>query len=38
MHNAREENFEKVAFIAACMLNPISLSNVFLIMYAQQKD
>ncbi|MCM3900441.1 MAG: hypothetical protein ND866_01930 [Pyrinomonadaceae bacterium] len=32
------KKFEKVAFIAACMLNPISLSNVFLVMYAQQKD
>jgi hypothetical protein len=32
------KKLEKVAFIAACMLNPISLSNMFLIMYAQQKD
>jgi len=29
---------EKTAFIIACMLNPISLSNAFLIIYAQQKD
>ena len=32
------KKLEKVAFIAACMLNPISLSNMFLIMNAQQKD
>ncbi len=28
----------KTAFIISCMLNPISLSNAFLIIYAQQKD
>lgn len=32
------KKLEKTAFIVACMLNPISLSNVFFIMYAQQKD
>jgi hypothetical protein len=33
----RAKKFEKVAFIAACMLNPIPLSNVFLVIYAQRK-
>ncbi len=28
---------EKIAFILACMLNPISISNIFLIAYAQAK-
>jgi len=28
---------EKVIFIIACMLNPISLSNIFLILYAKKK-
>lgn len=29
---------EKLAFIIACLLNPIALSNPFLIMYAQKKN
>jgi hypothetical protein len=34
----RAERVGKIAFIIACMLNPISLSNVFLVMYAQRKS
>jgi hypothetical protein len=34
----RAEKFEKFAFIGACMLNPIYLSNVFLVMYAQRRN
>jgi hypothetical protein len=29
---------ERIAFIGACMLNPISLSNIFLIMYMQKQE
>ena len=29
---------EKLAFISACMLNPISISNIYLIVYARQAD
>jgi len=29
---------ERIAFIMACMLGPISISNIFLILYAQSKD
>jgi hypothetical protein len=32
------KKLEKLAFIAACMLNPIYLSNIFLVMYAQRKN
>ena len=35
--STRRGKFEKFAFIIACMLNPIPLSNVFLIIYAQRK-
>jgi hypothetical protein len=34
----RTEKLEKLAFIGACMLNPIYLSNVFLVMYAQRRN
>ena len=34
----RADRIVKAAFVAACMLNPITISNVFLIIYAQQKD
>jgi hypothetical protein len=34
----RAKKFEKFAFIVACMLNPIYLSNVFLVMYAQRRN
>lgn len=33
----RAEKLEKLAFIGACMLNPIYLSNVFLVVYAQRR-
>jgi hypothetical protein len=36
--STRAKKFEKVVFIAACMLNPIYLSNAFLVMYAQRKN
>ena len=29
---------ERIAFIVACMLGPISISNIFLILYAQSKE
>ena len=29
---------QKGAFMLACMLNPISMSNIFLILYAQKKE
>jgi hypothetical protein len=29
---------EKVAFLSACLLNPIPLSNIFLVLYAQQES
>jgi hypothetical protein len=32
-----EEKTEKLIFIIACMLNPISISNIFLILYATKK-
>jgi len=31
----RGEKVEKIAFIIACMLNPITISNAFLVLYAQ---
>jgi len=34
---ARDLKIERVLFMLACMLNPISLSNIFLIMYAQSR-
>jgi hypothetical protein len=34
----RAKKIEKFTFIVACMLNPIYLSNIFLVMYAQQKN
>ena len=34
----RRSKFERLVFIFVCMLNPISLSNIFLIMYAQVED
>lgn len=34
----RKGRLEKLAFIIACLLNPIALSNPFLIMYAQKKN
>lgn len=33
----RKDAYEKVAFVIACMLNPISISNIFLIIYATKK-
>jgi len=35
--SSRKGKIEKLAFIVACLLNPIALSNPFLIMYAQRK-
>jgi len=29
---------QRFIFIIACMLNPISLSNIFLILYAQSEE
>lgn len=34
----RSQRFAKVLFIAACMLNPITLANPFLIFYAAQRN
>lgn len=31
------ERLEKIGFVVACMMNPISISNIFLIMYATRK-
>lgn len=36
-HEVKWDGFIKVMFVFACMLNPISLSNVFLIIYAQNR-
>ena len=33
--STRMDKLEKVAFILACMLNPITIANVFLVLYAQ---
>jgi hypothetical protein len=35
--STRLDKIEKIAFLIACMVNPIPLANIFLIMYAQQK-
>jgi hypothetical protein len=35
--STRRTKIEKVAFILACMMNPITISNAFLIVYAQAK-
>jgi hypothetical protein len=35
--STNDEKVEKVFFIISCMLNPISISNIFLIMYVQRK-
>lgn len=35
--SSRKGQIEKLGFIVACLLNPIALSNPFLIMYAQKK-
>jgi hypothetical protein len=29
---------ERLAFILACMLNPISISNIFLVMYMRSTE
>ena len=34
----RSAKLQKTAFMLACMVNPISISNFFLILYAQQKE
>jgi hypothetical protein len=36
--STRAQKVEKAVFILACMLNPIYLSNIFLVMYAQRGD
>lgn len=33
----KKEKIEKIIFIIACMLNPISMSNIFLILYATRR-
>lgn len=36
--STRGAKLERLAFILACMLNPISISNVFLLIYAQSRE
>ena len=36
--STRAHKFEKMLFIIACMLNPIYLSNIFLVLYAQRRN
>jgi phosphoglycerol transferase MdoB-like AlkP superfamily enzyme len=36
--STRRAKFQRFVFIMACMINPISLSNIFLVLYAQSEE